>query len=51
MYLKELLANLGHVGGTFNLGYFDGGTSGPGAGEPIGADHSALPLRHSVRTL
>jgi len=43
--------NLGNFGGTFNLGYFDRGTSGPDVGEPIGAEHSALPLRNSVRTL
>ena len=38
------LGILGNFGGTFNLGYFD-------VGEPIGAEHSALPLRNSVRTL
>ena len=40
------IANLGNFGGTFNLGYFDGGTSGPGLGEPIGAIAIALPLRN-----
>ena len=30
--------------GTFSLGYFDGGTSGPGLGEPIAAWHIAPPL-------
>ena len=37
------MGNLGNFGGTFNLGYFDGGTRVPEVGEPIGAGaHSAV---------
>jgi hypothetical protein len=36
---------LGNFGGTFNLGYFDGGTSWRNVGEPTGAVSFALPLR------
>ena len=34
----------GNFGGTFNLGYYDGGTSRPGLAEPIGANNRAPPL-------